>query len=90
MITKDNITKKKALKLLKLLEYETRCEIIARFGRFDNLEFGEYAVRQIEYKNKIRELVFGTSDLVVLGTQWKLISDGKRRKKKNKNRRNSR
>ncbi len=88
MITKKNITKSQATKLITLLERETRCEIIARFGRFDNLEFGEYAIKQIEYKNKIRKALFGTSNLVVLGTRWGLIrKQEKKRKRKTLKRR---
>jgi len=77
MITPDNITRKQARKLIILLERETRCEIMARFGRFDNLEFAEYSKKQQEYKDKIREKLFGTSNILELGEQWGMI---KRRK----------
>lgn len=73
MITPENITRKEAKKLVKLVEYETRCEIMARLGRFDNLEFAEYAIKQIEYKDKIRKMLFGTSNLVALGKKWKML-----------------
>lgn len=72
MITPNNITRKQAQKLVKLIEYETRCEVMARLGRFDNLEYAEYAIKQIAYKNRIRKMLFGTSNLVELGDRWKL------------------
>lgn len=86
MITPENITKKQAKQLVKLIERETRCEIMARFGRFDNLEYADYAIKQIDYKNKIRKLLFGTSDLVELGGIWKMINQHRRRKKVKKRR----
>ena len=73
MITPDNVTRKQARKLVKLLTRETRCEIMARFGRFDNLEFAEYAKRQQEYKDKIRKKLFGTSNILELGEKWSMI-----------------
>ena len=82
MITPENITRKQAKKLVKLLEQETRCEIMARFGRFDNLEYGDYARKQIELKDKIRKMLFGTSVVVELGHQWNMLQFGKRKKKK--------
>jgi hypothetical protein len=75
MIRAETITRKQAKRLVELIERETRCEIMARFGRFDNLEFGEYAIKQIEYKDRIRRLLFGTSDLVELGTRWKMLTN---------------
>lgn len=77
MITLENVTRKKARKLIKLLERETRCEVMARLGRFDNLEFIDYALKQIEYKNKIRRLLFGTDSLVELGELWGMIKKKK-------------
>lgn len=81
MITPKNITKKQAARLLKLIERETRCEIMTRHGRFDNLEYMDYAIKQIKFKNKIRKLVFGTSNILELGYKWKLIKKKKRSRK---------
>ena len=84
-ITARNITRKQAQQLLALIERETRCEIMARFGRFDNLEFAEYAKRQMEYKDRIRKMVFGDSNILNLGEKWGMLRDGKRiRRKKRK------
>jgi len=66
-----------ANKLWKLVEQWTRAEIIARFGRFDNLEFAEYFRTKIDKEDEIRELVFGTSDLVQLGTRWGILPEKK-------------
>jgi hypothetical protein len=80
MITPETITRKQARKLVILLERETRCEIMARFGRFDNLEFAEYAKRQQEYKDKIRKKLFGTSNILELGERWGMIKKKKSKK----------
>lgn len=68
--------------LLKLIEHWTRAEIMARFGRFDNLEFAEYAQIQFEKVDEIRRLVFGTDDLVVLNARWDLVKQKRRKKKR--------
>jgi hypothetical protein len=81
MITGDSITKKQARKILKLIERETRCEVMARLGRFDNLEYIDYATQQIEYKDRLRKYIFGTSSLGELGDMWGLL---KRRRRKRK------
>lgn len=65
--------------LLKLIEEWTRAEIMARFGRFDNLEFADYAMIKLEKEDEIRQLVFGESELVVLAERWGLIKSKKRR-----------
>jgi len=73
MITSDNITRKQAKKLVMLLEQETRCEIMARLGKFDNLEYADYALKQRELHDKIRRMLFETDNIVELGVQWKMI-----------------
>lgn len=73
MITSENITQAQTKRLLRLIEKETRCEIMARLGPFKHLEFIDYALKQIEYKNKIREMLFGSSSLVELGTKWRML-----------------
>lgn len=82
------MTKTEALKqrkeLLKLVEQWTRAEVMARFGRFDNLEFAQHAVWQIEKADEIRRLVFGTDDLVVLGARWGILEERKKEEKRRK------
>ena len=68
-------------KLLNLIEQQTRAEIISRLDRFDNLEFADYFRIKLEKEDEIRELVFGTSDLIVLAERWELAKDKQRRKK---------
>jgi len=70
--------------LLKLIEQWTRAEIMARLGRFDNLEYLDYAQIQLDKKDEIRQLVFGTSDILVLGDRWGLIKPKRRKKKRRK------
>lgn len=86
MITPENITRREARKLIELLERTTRCEIMARFGRFDNLEFMDYAMKQIEYQQQIRKMVFDEPDLYELGKRWGMIHEPTRRKKLRKRR----
>ena len=72
-------------KLLNLIEQETRAEIIARLGRFDNnIGFADYYRIMLEKKDEIRQLVFGESELIVLAERWGLVKPTKRRKKKKK------
>ena len=82
------MTKTEALqqrrKLLKLVEHWTRAEIIARLGRFDNLGYLDYEQVRVDKIDEIRELVFGTSDILVLGDMWGLIKPKRHRKKKKK------
>jgi hypothetical protein len=80
MIEEDDITKKQAKKLLRLIKRWTRCEIIARHGRFNNMETGQYAVRELEYRDKIRKYVFGTANFVEIGINIGILKrrgDGK-------------
>ena len=81
-ITPETITKKQAKKLVKLLEREARCEVMARLGRFDNLEYADYAMKQIEYKNKIRKMLFGTSEIIQLAKMWGMAKHGRRKRKR--------
>ncbi len=86
MITPNEIKKSQAKKLLKLIEENTRAEIMARFGRFDNLEYADYFLVKIEKMDEIREFIFGTSNLAELGMRWELIGEKKRKKKRKKKR----
>lgn len=78
---KKSETLQQRRELLKLIEQWTRAEIMARFGRFNNLEFGDYAQIQVEKKDEIRRLVFGTDDLVELADRWEMLKPKRREKK---------
>ena len=81
MITQDTVTQRQAKKLIRLLEKEARCEIMARYGEWGKtLEYMDYALEQIKYRDKILEHVFGTSNLVELGVKWKMLNTRKRKK----------
>lgn len=67
--------------LLRLIEEWTRAEIMARVGRFDNLEYLDYARIQIDKKDEIRRLVFDTDDILALAERWGLIKEKPRRPK---------
>jgi len=72
---------KQRKKLLALIEQWTRAEIMARIGRFDNLEYLDYFRIKLEKEDEIRQLCFGESELVVLADRWGLA---KPRRKKNR------
>ncbi len=84
------MTKSEALQqrreLVKLVEQWARAEVMSRMGRFDNLAFADYSQIALEKRDEIWELVLGSSDLVVLGARWDMITpkQEERRKKKNK------
>jgi len=73
---------KQRKKLLQLIEQWTRAEIMARLGRFDNLEYLDYFRIKLEKEDEIRRLCFGESELVVLADRWGLAKP--RRKKDRK------
>lgn len=68
--------------LIKLIEEWTRAEVLARFGRFDNLEYLDHARIEVEKRDEIRRLVFDTGDLIVLGVRWEMLKQRGRRKRK--------
>ena len=81
MVTPKNITRKQAKQLVKLLGRETKCEIMARYGEWGKtLGYMDYALEQVEYRKKIHELLYGTSNLVELGVKWKMLNTRKRKK----------
>lgn len=77
---KVKITKEKAVKLFNLVEEWTACEIKARLGRFDNLEFADYAHQHIEKEDEIRRLLFGSDCLVQLNELFGNLVESKEQK----------
>ena len=65
----------KVEELYALIEQWTRAEIMARFGQVGGSGDICYAHLQVEIKDKIRKLVHGTDDLVVLGARWGILKD---------------
>jgi hypothetical protein len=82
MITPKTITRRQAKRLVKLLEWEARCDIMSRLGRVTNKDMADYAKKRIECMDEIRELLFDSSNLLVLAEQWELIKRKRRKKKK--------
>lgn len=75
--------KKKRKKLYRLLKQWTRAEVMARLGgEFSTLNFIDFAQREVELRNKIRKLLYGTSSLVELGLKWKLLKPSSKKGKK--------
>jgi hypothetical protein len=69
--------------LYKLLEQRTRAEIMARHCPFFNFGLWGQAYYDIqETDNKIRDLMYGTHDLVELGHRWDLPIDPPAEKEK--------
>jgi hypothetical protein len=58
---------------------------MARLGRIGWPDSGDYTLKAIKYQDRIRQLVFGTSNLVDLGHKFNLPIDPPRREKKHKN-----
>jgi len=85
VVTPENITRKQAKRLVKLLERRYRCEIMARYGEWgQSLGYMDYALKQQKYENKILKLLYGSTNLVELGVKWKIINTRKRKKIKKK------
>ncbi len=76
--------KKDADFIFAKLEEWTRCEIMARLGRFDNLEYADYFVRKIDIENEIRRFLYGSDSLVILGHKFGIIKDKPKSKRKMK------
>jgi len=76
--------KSEAKKLRDLVEQWTRADVMSRMGRFDNLEFANYAMIKLEKENEIRQLLFGESEIVKLAEMWNMIPKRKRIKIKKK------
>lgn len=73
--------KAKIKKLIKLVDEWTRAEAMARFGRFDNLEYIDYFVIKINKENEIRKLLYGTDSLVTIGEKKGLITKANKQNK---------
>ena len=76
--------KKDAEFIWKKLEEWTRCDIMARYGRFDNLEYADYAMKKIDIEDEIREFLFGTGNTLELAYKWKLLKRHTKKIKKKK------
>ena len=74
---------KDRIKLYKLIEQWTRCEIMSRLASLPYPEYGNYYFKMIELENEIRKLRFGTDNLAALGERWGILPSDKNRKKKN-------
>jgi len=74
--------KSEAILIYKLLKQWTRAEIMARHGRFDNLEFADYFLIKVEKEDEIRKILYGTSNLAELGEEWGLLKKGKKKRRK--------
>ena len=63
---------KKKYTLHQLLEQWTRAEVLARLGLLGGEGFIDHYNIMLKKEDEIRELLYGTSDLVQLGNLWKL------------------
>ncbi len=70
-------------KLYSLLEEWTKCIIIARHG-YKFPDFAQYFADALQKEDEIRQLLYGESNLIVLGQRWKLPIDPPKHKKKKK------
>ena len=79
--------------LHKLIEQHTRCEIMARLGPMIRQTLSNsdktkamspdpcWAYKMVELLDEIRELVFGTNDILELGLKWGILKDYKKKAK---------
>ncbi len=86
MIFPDSIKKSQAKKLLKLIEEQTRAEVVARLVPFDNLEYINYAITTHEKTDEIRKFIYGTDNLVELADIFNISLKREKRKKRKKKR----
>lgn len=81
----NKFTKERAQLLWKLCDQWTRCDIMARHGRFQNLEASDYFHKKLEIEDKIRKLLYGKStkgQLYDIGCQLGILdAEGKVRRK---------
>jgi hypothetical protein len=82
MITTDDITRRQAKLLVRLLRQWTCAEIMARCAPIGWPDYGDYHFRKIEIENQIRKLLYDSDNLFDLGTQWGLLSQNRKPKHK--------
>lgn len=70
MITKHNIKKSQARHIIKLIEEGARAEVLARLGKFKNLEFADWYKIHLDRRVELLKYVFGTSSLLELAEMW--------------------
>jgi hypothetical protein len=71
----------KRKELYSLIEQQTRCYIMARLKPLGWQEAADYDLMAREKLDKIRELMFGTSNLVELGQRWGIVEKYKQKQK---------
>jgi hypothetical protein len=59
--------------LYRLIEQWTRCELCYRFGAMGVPEFMQGHADHMDYEDKIRDLMFGTHDMLELATRWGIV-----------------
>ena len=74
--------KSEAKHVYELIKEWTRAEIMARVVRQDPYDFANYFRIKLEKEDELRKFIFGSSNLVELGTKWKLIRKRKKKRKK--------
>lgn len=74
------MVKVKIKKLLALIEQQTRAEIMARYAAM-KIEAPEYHTIKLEKEAEIRKVLYGESDLIMLGYKWDLIARKIKKKK---------
>ena len=69
------------IKLYELIEKHARCEIVARLAPVGWQEYGDVYLKMKDTMDEIRQLMFGTSNIVVLGKRWDLLKEWDNEKK---------
>lgn len=63
---------KRYKKLKKLIEQWTRAEVMSRVGECRGMGYGDYFMESLNVRDKIREMLYGTSDLIELAAKFDL------------------
>lgn len=78
------MTLKQRRKLLALLEEHTRCEIASRLAPLAFDAWGDIYRKKWEVEDEIRELLYGTHDLVTLGERFGILKPNKKKREERK------
>jgi hypothetical protein len=77
-------------RLYKLIEEWTRAEVMARIGPIGWPDCGDYHFEATKREDQIRELIYGTSNLVELGLKFGILNRGIKGGRKDVKRKNRR
>ena len=81
MLTVEKMTPNRVAKLLELIEIQTRNDVASRIGDLPMDVYLGTATEAVEALDRIREYIFGTSDLVELAYEFGILKKKVAKKK---------